>query len=191
MRATRLSSGWERYATALSTASAFVYATGQIIAAAPTGALKVVDSLGAELSFFGTGADNSTFEVQVGLFDTSKQRDSNAVSPDGPIQLLGVLAITLGASMGPSTSSVIKSTERVADIAAWTQYTNSSTVKGVGAYNESLWAGADAVVYSGGDGSPARVGFRDFGAASHLFLDFKLGTATGAGAIVKRTRQPT
>lgn len=177
-----------RYLQTNSTSSSFTVAEG-IVTLATINALAVpVVSMNAyrglpELSFFGTGADNSTFSYRVFTVERITQTNN---TPTDVAQLMEVRLLlsgtaTLSTLVGPSSSGVaILSTERVAD--------------SVGTVAQTGWCtqlqaefGSAVSSYSPADNTRALIAVPDMGSVYGFIIDFQRATATACNALYRLT----
>jgi hypothetical protein len=135
---------------------------------------------GARIRFFGTGADNATFDFRIWAW-TPCQGNPNL----GYATLLASGSVTLSTLLGSSqTLCPIGAAERIADTLTLALSSGASTPKGPWAAIY-LALGAVAGVHSPGDNTAALAILPELGSVQGIFFDFQLGTATGANAAVE------
>lgn len=194
----------ERYLTECSTQTAYVITGGGRYAASAfdpggtlndgaTGRVVAVGSFkGARITFFGLGADNSTFTYRVYLVKRSKDSSAASGLGGGVTRLYCTGTATLSALTGEGAQTAtagVRSTERLADTLTKTLATSSTTPKGSGATVEKSSSASAADLYSpGSDAEAAYLEINDLQDADGIYIDFDLTGATGANALVELKR---
>ena len=186
-----------RYASTSKTSASFTLAAGRALKSTldasytlfPLGTVRRQggDSrfAGLRLTMFGAGSDNQTFDyrVFVGFIE----------NPDDPVEAqvvsvfyLGGGSATLSAAVGVSGSSLLATSERVADTLTWTLGSSSTTPKGIGETIEaSRGQGRASAAWSPANDSEAFVDIPELGGAAYLILDFDMTGATSGNALVE------
>lgn len=149
---------------------------------------------GARIQVFGAGSDNQTINGRVWLVRRGMASDGSfnpgATSPKGDYELefYGSFVATLSAALGGQASGApVLSTERIADTIVWTLGSTSTSPKGVGTLIESNNGLGTSYAYSPADDTPAKLSIPDMDGAYGFVIEFDLGTATSANAVVERT----
>lgn len=168
--------------SANSTASAFTSVTNTRTATAPTSMIALGDSIkrfrGVEVTFFGVGADNSTFDYRVYVVKRSTSVTTAGASDDYDRLLICHGTATLSASVGVSRQW-ITSSNRIAD--TLTVVTDPYGVAMCAAYG-----GQTPTVYSPGGDLEARLFVPECGNGEFLWIETSVGTATSANALIER-----
>lgn len=145
---------------------------------------------GLEITFFGTGADDSTiaarlWQVVRGVPSLSGSESAN----DKELMLVGTFAATLSTAVGAGASGLpILSSERIADTITFTGATGSTSPKGISDKIAAGYGGGLSVdVYSPADNTPGRAWVYDLANGDALLELIKV-SATDANALVNIVR---
>jgi hypothetical protein len=132
---------------------------------------------GVRLGFFGTGADNATMNFRVSVVSFAKKRDRGdcLVRHYGASTSGGTI---LSTHVGPHAStSVVLSSERVADALGWTLSTESTTPDGGGEDFETAYGLGEAAAYESAANVPAELVIPHL-PFSGVLVELWVGTAT-------------
>jgi len=148
---------------------------------------------GGAFEFFGTGADDSTFNYRmwlvIGNFSTNCPQAFPDLSKLVDIELLCFVAdtstVTLSTAVGATgaASPAILSTERIADTLTCTISTTATTPTGPATVMQTAYALGDVTAYSPAGNTPARLIVPDFGCVLGVIPEFDLTGATGANCL--------
>lgn len=149
---------------------------------------------GCRVHICGTGADNATIAFRVLLVrrglssDGAREWVPSASKGDWSLEQYGAGSATLSTAVGAATTGVpVLSTERIADTITWTVSTTATTPTGPGALIEASNGLGVSFVYSPADNTPAFLSIPDLDGAAGFVIEFDLGTATSANAVVEPT----
>ena len=182
--------GRERYLATSSGQTAFQLASGFFASDATTNAAQhrmyaLDDARGFRLTFFGEGADNSTFDYRLWMvMPTIAFEDSPT---DFCLEYFGGGTATLSTMVGASASTMITSSERVADTLTFTLATTATTPAGPATVFEATYILGDSDKYTGVANKTAYLVMPNF-PASRLIVEFDLTGATAANCTIERTR---
>lgn len=183
-----------RYLGALTAKTAYTLSAGRVALSTLTTAherpvsLGGVDNLlrGFEVQIIGTGADDSTINLKLWRVRRSASRVDGTQPVTASLELLGTAVATLSTATLASGDDLLASGEtytamRIADTIVW-------TTGGIeAAMNVAVGSGginASGVVAN----TPATLFVPDLGGADALLIEFDLGTATGADALISGYR---
>jgi len=148
---------------------------------------------GGAFEFFGTGADDSTFNYRmwlvIGNFSTNCPQAFPDLTKLVDIELLCFVAdtstVTLSTAVGATgaASPAILSTERIADTLTCTISTTATTPTGPATVLQTAYALGDVTAYSPAGNTPARLIVPDFGCVLGVIPEFDLTGATGANCL--------
>lgn len=189
------SNGQTRYLTTSSTQTSYqVAAAGRAasLTAAlgyfPLGQEQGEKFLNIEISPFGEGADNATFNMRVYLVETGYIADGlNNLD----FELVPVIdcVVTLSTALSVSNATVgndaTGSDDRLADTVTITYLTAATSPAGVSAMLQSVYGSPAPQAYSPANNTPARIYIPDCGGAAGVLIDFDLVTATSANCLIK------
>lgn len=193
--------GQQRYPlipTGLSTSTAFTLsAGGRQIDTAITGVLKplpINGGQGAQIEFWGTGAEDATFDYRIWVVDfpTLKTGQLDAAGNmiqcrDKDLQYFGGGTATLSAYAGLGSTavpSIVSTSERAADTVTFTIGADGTTPKGIGDLILAAYDSPSVQVYSPANDTPGRLIVPRFGWPGGIIIDFDLTGATGAFALI-------
>jgi len=167
------SEGQARYLSANSSDTAFTITAGrQAQPASPENFFDLMGHRGARLSFFGTGADNSTFDYKVWLVRRSVKGSAfTAVE----LVLLGNGTATLSASVGVD-GDVVDDSERMADTLTWSKVSATTIENALGDASD---------VRSPADNTPAEL-IINCGGAAGIIVEFNMTGATSGNCLIER-----
>lgn len=146
-------------------------------------------SRGIQIQAFGTDGDGETFDIHVWALHAALAADiRNVHARDVERRYIGKLACTLSTAVGSGESKAVTDSERLVDTMTWTLGTTSTTPKGVAETVEGVYGAATARVYSPADNTPAIAYIDELGGADAVELEFVLGTAASANALIAGLR---
>ena len=178
------SSGQERYLATSSASTAFSITAGRT-ATVPANLIPLGVTLGTELTFFGEGADNSTFDARV--WGVKVGRSAGVAGPaDYELGLLFSATLTLGTAVGASVNAPVTPSEKLADTCVLTLASGATTPAGPGTLAQTVWSIAAVTAYSPADNTFARIAMRDLGQLFGLVIDFDLTGATAANCLIEQ-----
>lgn len=135
---------------------------------------------GLEIVFFGSGANNDSFDYRLWQVKCGKNKKSPE-NTDHAIAYLGGGTATLSTKFGVS-GGVVSDSERIADTITWTRSTTSTSPRGPMEVIETAYGlSVLAAAYSPADDTPARLIIPDLGNAEGVILEFAV-TANGLSA---------
>jgi len=130
-----LNSGQFRYLATSSGQTSFSLANGRVAGSSLTSAQKIIhlgNASGLDLTFFGSGSDNTTFDYRIWL----AMLTSTEAPKDTPTELelcyFGYGSCTLSTLVGATGGSLVTSSERMVDTLTFTAADTAATPKGVG-----------------------------------------------------------
>ena len=182
--------GRERYLVTSSPQTSFELAHGYYVSNTATNAAyhvpyHISDARGFRLTFFGTGADNATFDYRI--WAVIGDRVVLDTPTDFMLEYFGGGTATLSTLMGASATSLITSSERIADTLTFTLATSITTPKGPATVWESYYNLGDTINYSPTANNAASLIIPNFTAGS-MIVEFDLTGATAANCTIERTR---
>lgn len=181
------SSGQRRYLATLSAQGAFSLAAGrQGEPASPLDIIPLGEDRGLELTFYGTGAANDTFDYRVWIVKRATAGDLPHQLDDYDLQLYCHGTATLGTQTGVSAASLITDAQKVVDKLTVTKPTAATNPKGIGGAVVTAYGSPEPTVYSPDDNTEARLFIPDLGGAFGVIVEFDMTGATGGGCLYER-----
>lgn len=187
----------ERYLATSSAQGSFSLAAGRTTTSPESANTRAIIATGAgfrgmKFQFFGSGADNSTFDYRVWIIGrglgSGRQWNPSGSLGDWSLTYYGGGTATLSTATGAAASGTpILSSERIADTVTWTIGTTSTTPKGVAGLIEASNGLGVSWVYSPADNTPAWLSIPDFDGAWGVLVEFDLTGATAANCVVEPT----
>ena len=147
---------------------------------------------GVAIKFFGSGADDSTFNYRVFRVLRPVNQDRLTVIDDEiECVIADTSTATLSGIVGDGASSMVGLAERYADTVTATISTATTVPPGAATQKSLAYLLGDIKVVSPGattvDKGPGELIIPDLYGAYGIVIDFDLGTATGANALIELT----
>lgn len=139
--------------------------------------MGIMPHRGLDLSFMGTGAENSGYSFRI--WQVFTEVDANGQPTKfGELVLFGSGVATLSATSGPSGSVVCGAADVLADTITW-------AASAAGAKYEAAYGSTGSLAYSPADDTPAHLLIPDLGNADAYIIEFAITAlgATGANAV--------
>lgn len=179
-----VSSGQIKYLSTNSTSSSFAATANGRVATAPSnmhsvGAGSGEKFRGLELTPFGSGSANQTFDYKVWVVKRGYPTFNGSTAADYDQFLWCSGTVTLGAKAGVATSGGPTSSDLLGDTITVTPSAYCSA-------SVSAYGGIAPSAYSPADDTEARLFIPDVGDASDIFIEFDMTGATSGNFMVER-----
>lgn len=152
----------------------------------------LIEHRGARFVFFGTNAQNLTFNYRLWVAEMVLPRTADELRPQledaEAIKLSswGSGTVTLG-TLEPASDN-LPSGNLIADTLTFTLSTDATTPKGIGTARGLAYQLGDPQVYSPADNTVAELIVPDFGSGiAGVLVEFDLTGATGANCLIEKT----
>lgn len=178
------SSGQIKYLSSNSTSSSFPATAAGRVATAPsnlysTGAGSGEKFRGLELTPFGAGSANQTFDYKVWVVKRGFSNFNGSTPADYDQQLWCSGTVTLGTKAGVATSGGPLSTDLLGD-------TITVTASAYATASVAAYGGLLPSAHSPADDTEARLFIPDLGDASDIFIEFDMTGATSGNFMAER-----